>query len=411
MVKYKKLKNGLNLIVCEGGAISCSFSIMIGTGSINETDKLNGISHFVEHMNFKGNKKYSAYQISDIMESNGANFNAYTSAETTCFYAQTIKDSLEKTFSVMAECVFSSTYLSEELEKEKGVIIEEINMSEDSPDDVCYDLMMKAFYGETGYGRTILGSAKNVSSFDKQSVLKYLNDFYVAENTAISFAGNVTLDEAEKLVETYVLPLISDKAVKPTPTHNTACLNQKLVKNKDIEQVHFALSFPTFNYGNENKVISEIAVGVLGGGMSSRLFRKVREELGLAYSVYSFASRYKTAGNLNVYAGVNSSEYKRAFDAVVEVINDLKKNGATKEEVEKVKTGLKASTVYSQEKPLSLSQFYASHFLKTGNIYDFEERIKKIESVSTNDVLLEFQKLDFNLFSTAVVGKNVEKLI
>ena len=111
-------------------------------------------------MNFKGNKSYSAYDISDIMESNGANFNAYTSAETTCFYAQTISDSLEKTFSVMAESAFNSLYLKEEAEKEKSVIIEEINMSEDSPDDVCYDLIMKAYYGEDGYGRTILGSKK-----------------------------------------------------------------------------------------------------------------------------------------------------------------------------------------------------------------------------------------------------------
>lgn len=411
MVKYKKLDNGLNLIVCEGGAISCSFSIMIGTGSINETDKLNGISHFVEHMNFKGNSLYSAYEISDAMESQGANFNAYTSAESTCFYAQTIKDGLEKTFSVMSRCAFDSIYLQEEAEKEKAVIIEEINMSEDSPDDVCYDLMMKAYYGETGYGRTILGSAENVSLFTFDDVKKYLSDFYVAENVVVSFAGNITLKEAEDLVNKYLSPLVLKNKVKPTPKHNTVCLKQNLVKNKDIEQVHFALSFPTLSYGDENRAKSEIAVGVLGGGMSSRLFRKVREELGLAYSVYSFASRYKTAGNLNIYAGVNSNEYKKAFDAVLQVIKELKANSVTSQEVERVKTGLKASTVYAQEKPLSLSQFYASHFLKTGKIYDFEDRIKKIESVTVEDVLSEYQKLDFSNMSTAVVGKNVQKLI
>lgn len=410
MVKYKKYPNGLNLIVCEGGAISCSFSIMIGTGSINENEKTNGISHYIEHMNFKGNKTYSSYDISDIMESSGANFNAYTSLETTCFYAQTIVDSLEKTFQVMAEATFNSIYPSDEAEKEKAVIIEEINMSEDSPDDVCYDLIMKSYYGEDGYGRTILGSKENVSSFDKKAVKSYLNDFYVSENTVISFAGNVSLERADYLVQKYVMPIINKGSKKPTPKHNTECLRQNLVKIKDIEQAHIALAFPTYNYGDVNRVKNEIAVGVLGGGMSSRLFRKVREEMGLAYSVYSFASRYKTAGSVNVYAGVNLNEYKNAFSAVIDVINELKKSGVTESEVEKVKTQLKASTVYSQEKPLSLSQFYASNYLKTGKLYDFNQRIKQIENVTVSDVNNEFALFDEDVISTAVVGKNVEKL-
>ena len=410
MVKHKNYPNGLNLIVCEGGAISCSFSIMIGTGSINETDKTNGISHYIEHMNFKGSKKYSAYEISEIMDSHGANYNAYTSVENTCFYAQSIVESLEKTFSVMAESAFNSIYLDSEAEKEKGVIVEEINMSEDSPDDVCYDLMMKAFYGEDGYGRTILGSESNVNSFTKRDVKKYLKDYYVASNVVISFAGNITLDKADYLVNKYVMPLLNDSPKKSTPKHNVKCLKQNLVKIKDIEQVHIAISFPTYCYGDKDKVISEVSNGILGGGMSSRLFRKVREELGLAYSVYSFASRYKTAGSLNICAGVNSEEYKSAYQAVLEVINNLKKNGVYDYEVEKVKTGLKASTVYAQEKPLSLSQFYASHFLRTGKIYDFNERLLQIESVTVDKVNDEFNKLNNVNKSTAVVGKSVEKL-
>ena len=132
--------------------------------------------------------------------------------------------------------------------------------------------------------------------------------------------------------------------------------------------------------------------------------------MGLAYSVYSFASRYKTAGSVSVYAGVNLSEYKNAFDAILGVINELKRKGVTKSEVEKVKTQLKASTVYSQERPLGLSQFYASHYLKTGTIYDFNERIKQIESVSLDDVNNEFEKFNSLDVSTAVVGKNVERL-
>lgn len=410
MVKHKNYSNGLNLIVCEGGAISCSFSIMIGTGSVNETQKNNGISHYIEHMNFKGNSLYSSYEITDIMDSSGASYNAYTSVESTCFYAQTIVDSLEETFKIMAYSAFSSLYSDDEAKKEKGVIVEEINMSEDSPDDVCYDLMMKSFYGEDGYGRTILGPAENVLGFTLENVKDYLSNFYVAENVVISFAGNITLDRAEELVNKYIMPLLSLNKKAPTPKHNTLCLKQNLVKNKDIEQAHIAMSFPTYNYGDINKINSEIAVGVLGGGMSSRLFRKIREEMGLAYSVYSYASRYKTAGNINIYAGVNSSEYQNAFDEILKLIEDIKKNGVTQEEINKVKTGLKASTVYAQEKPLTLSQFYAAHFLKTQKIYDFEERIKSIESVNLSGVMEEFNKFDFSNMSTAVVGKDVTSL-
>ncbi|MBO7215327.1 MAG: insulinase family protein [Clostridia bacterium] len=410
MLKHKKYSNGLNLIVCEGGAISCSFSIMIGAGSVNETDSRNGISHYIEHMNFKGNKTYTTYDISDIMESNGANFNAYTSVETTCFYAQTIVDSLETTFSVISESVFNSLYLDEEAEKEKAVIIEEINMSEDSPDDVCYDLLMKSYYGDNGYGKTILGPANNVSSFTKDDVFSYLKDFYVAENIVITFAGNVTLEVADALVQKYVMPYINTGNKAEIPPHNVNCLCERLVKNKDIEQTHIALAFPTRTYGDSDKVVSEVANGVLGGGMSSRLFRKIRDEMGLAYSVYSYASRYKTAGNLNVYAGVNANEYKNAYTAILEVIKEVKKNGVTLAEVEKVKTQLKASTVYSQEKPLTLAQFYASNFLKTGKVYDFEQRLKSIESVTVDKVNEEINKLSESVMSTAVVGKNVDAL-
>ena len=410
MVKHKKYSNGLNLIVSEGGAISCSFSIMIGTGTINETDKTNGISHYIEHMNFKGNQKYSAYQITDIMESLGASYNAYTSMETTCFYAQTIKDSLEKTFEIMAESTFNSIYLDEEAKKEKNVIIEEINMSEDTPDDVCFDLMTKAYYGDNGYGRTILGTPANVSSFTKQDVLDYLADYYVAENVVVSFAGNVTLEEADNLVSKYVMPLLKCTPLSKTPPHNVKCLNQHLYKNKDIEQAHIALSFPSRVYGDEDRVISEITSSILGGGMSSRLFRKIRDELGLAYSVYSFSSRYKTTGTVSVYAGVNSEEYKNAYTSILEVIENLKKNGVTEAELDTVKMGMKVSTVFAQEKPLALSRFYATHFLKTGKIYDFEKRLEDIVRVTIDDVNREINTFTEENMASAVVGKSVEKL-
>lgn len=410
MDKIKKYDNGLTLIVSEGGALSCSFAIMVGTGSINETSKNNGISHYIEHMNFKGTEKYTFFDISEIMDTNGANFNAYTSTESTCYYAQTIKDSLERVFSLMSEMVFTSIYDDNEAKKEKDVIIEEIKMSEDTPEDVCADLAALAYFGDNGYGRTILGSTKNVSSFTRDDILSYLNDYYVAENIVITFAGNITLDECEKLIEKYVLPVIRVGKKAKTPEHNVINKRQFLAKNKDIEQVHFSLNFPSLSYVHQDRIKSEMAVNILGGGMSSRLFRKVREELGLAYSVYSYASRYKDAGVINICAGLNSEKVDVGFNAVMDTIDDLVKNGITDAEYVKVKNSLKASTVFSLEKPSSKVQLFSKYYLMTGKLYDFNDRIKALESVTKKDIEEISKELNKCDMSTAIVGKKVKPL-
>lgn len=410
MDKIKRYNNGLTLIVSEGGAISTSFAIMVGTGSINEEDNNNGISHYIEHMNFKGTDKYSSYDITNILDNCGANFNAYTSNETTCYYAHTIKDSLETSFSVMSNAVFCSTYLDEEATKEKKVIIEEINMSEDNPDEVCFDLSSVAFFGNDGYGRSILGSAKNVESFTKKDVLDYLDKFYTAENTVVVFSGNVTLEEGDKLVEKYVLPYVRERKTAQIPKHNVENKKQFLAKSKDVEQTHLCLSFPSVSYVSEDKIKSEMAVSILGGSMSSRLFRKIREELGLAYSVYAFASRYKDVGTINIYAGVNQDKAKYGFDAIIELIKEVNENGITKEEFLKVKNQLKSSTIFTTEKPASKAQILAKYYLMTGKLYDFDARIKDIDNVTVNDVIKYIKEFDPSNMSTAVVGRKVKPL-
>ncbi len=410
MDKIKKYSNNLTLIVSEGGALSSSFAIMIGTGSVNENAKNNGISHYIEHMNFKGTKNYTCYDISNIMEKAGANFNAYTGNEVTCYYAQTIAENLEKTFSIMSEAVFQSTYLDEEAEKEKNVIIEEINMSEDTPDDVCFELSSKAFFGDDGYGRTILGSVDNVSSFTKQNVLDYLNDNYVAENTVVTFAGNVTFEQAENLVEKYILPIVKVGKKADIPSHNIINKKQSLYKCKDVEQTHFCLSFPSVSYVSSERIKSEMAVGVLGGGMSSRLFRKIREELGLAYSVYSYTSRFNDVGTVNVYAGVNSDRLDDAFNGILETLEEFKKNGISDDEFEKIKNQLKSSTVFSLERPSSKVQLFSKYYLMTGKLYDFNERMLAIDKVNKEDVEKMAYEYDINNMATAVVGRNVKPL-
>ena len=410
MEKIKIYDNGLTLIVSEGGATSCSFAISIGTGSINETKKNNGISHYIEHMNFKGTAEHNSYEISNILDATGSSYNAYTGIDTTCFYAQTIVEELEKTFSIMSANVFRSVYNDEEAKREKGVIIEEINMSEDTPDDVCYDLTAKSFFGDGGYGQTVLGPSENIKSFTKSDILDYLKDYYVAENIVIAFAGNVSLSVADKLVLKYVMPYIKSTPLAKTPEHNIESMRNHLSAEKDIEQVHFCLAFPSKSYVDKEKVKSEIAISILGGGMSSRLFMKIREELGLAYSVYSFASRYKDVGTCGVYAGVNSTNYQMAFDGVLDVIKELKK-GVAESEIDKVKSQIKASTVFAFERPQTKVQIFSKHYLMTRTLYNPSQRLKDIEKVKKSDIDEVLNDFDFDKMSSAIVGKKVKPLI
>lgn len=410
MLKHKTYENGLNLIVKEGGAISCSFAIVVGTGSVNENAKNNGISHFLEHLAFKGTKNYTVLDIPEIMESAGVNFNAYTSNEITAYHAQTIKEQLEKSFSIMSEMAFSSIYPEEEVEKERGVIIEEINMGEDMPDDVCYELAQKAYFGANGYGRTILGPKKNIEKLGRQDFFDYLSDYYVAENTAISFVGNVTFEEADRLVQTYLMPIIKTGKKKKSPKINTTCKGEHLARNKDVEQVQLMLKFPAHSALSPKNIVNGTMCSVLGGGMSSRLFRKIREELGLAYSVGAYGSAYKHAGTVNIYAGVNPQKYLTAYDAIMSVIKDFQDKGVTEKELVKVKNQVKSSMIFSQERPQTLALLYARYYLIHGELYDFDKRLAEIDAITSLDINEEISMLSENLMASAVVGKDVKPL-
>ncbi|MBR5439550.1 MAG: insulinase family protein [Clostridia bacterium] len=406
----KKINDKLTVIVSEGDALSASFAIMVGTGSVNENDKTNGLSHFIEHMNFKGTNEMSAFDISNALEMCGANFNAYTGADVTCYYAQTLSENLEKAFSVFSSAVFKSIYPSAELEKEKNVILEEINMSLDSPEDVCYDLAALSYFGSNGYGRTILGSSENVKSFTKSDILNYLSKYYVAENICIAFTGNVSVDSCLELVSNYVVPYVSFEAKAKEEERNLINLKQNLFKDKDIEQAHFCLTFSSPNYLDKNRIASEIATTILGGGMSSRLFQKVREELGLSYSVYATSSRFKDVGTTSIYAGVNPTSVDDAYNAILEVVSNLVKSGISDDEFIKVKNQIKSSTVFSLERPMSKAQLFSKYYINTGKLYSVNERLAHLDLVSKSDVIDALSYFDVNNMSTAIVGKNVKPL-
>ena len=406
MVKQKTYANGLRMIVKRlDGVFSVSTGILVGAGSRYETPQNNGISHYIEHMTFKGTEKRNAFEISEAIDAIGGQINAFTTKETTCYYVKSTAEHTEEAVEVLADIFFNSTFSDEEAEREKGVIIEEINMTEDTPDDLCTDLLSEAHFGKTGLGATILGPAENVRSFAKKDVFDYMDKFYLPENVVICYAGNITFEQAEELTEKYFASSFARSGfVSPALSHDV--YYGSIVRKKDIEQAHICLAYKGCEYAGEYSDYFILLNAALGGGMSSLLFRKVREELGLAYSVYSYMSSYKDCGSLCVYAGVNPNKADVALDCILGEIKKFKRNGLSEKEFARAKEQIKGGFIFSQESNASQMLLYAKYLLYTGKVFSFEDKINGINAI-TREKLNAFitEKLDLERYSEAVVTK------
>lgn len=405
MVHFKQLDNGIRLIVKEmSGLMSVSMGIIVGTGACVESDAEDGISHFIEHMMFKGTKTRTAFQISDRMDAIGAQVNAFTAKDITCYYAKSTSNHAAEAFEILSDLFLNSVFPEDEMKREKGVVLEEISMNEDTPDDLCLDLLAKAFFGEENYGRNILGSKQNVSSFTRDDMRAYIGERYTADNIVISMAGNIDFSLAEKLAEEYFGGVPAATAA-PRPL-NVILKSDNLYKNKDIEQVHVAIAFPSMKRYEPLCDATQIMNAVFGGSMSSRLFQTVREKLGLAYTVYSYVTSYEKSGALSIYAGVNADSYQDSVDAIYDCINEMRKKNLTEDEFRRGKEQLLSSLVFAQESTSSQMLLYGKELIYSGKIYDFEDRVNKLNAVTLADV---FQAVEYNFDdkyrATALVGR------
>lgn len=408
MVHFKTLDNGIRLVVkCMEGLMSVSMGVLVGTGSYIESDEEDGISHFIEHMMFKGTKTRSAFDISDEMDRIGAQTNAFTGKDLTCYYAKSTTENAAKAFEILADIFLNSTFPEDEMVREKGVIIEEISMNEDTPDDLCLDMLSEAYYGREGYGRNILGPRANVTRFTKADVDKYMAARYTTDNIVIAMAGNIDIHLAEELAEKYFGELRATKRdERVVPVNLKHC---SFIRYKDIEQVHFALAFPSVKRYDRLFDATQVMNSVLGGSMSSRLFQTVREKLGLAYTVYSYGTAYAHSGTLVVYAGVNAENYMKSVEAVYKCIEDIKRKNISKEEFLRGKEQLKSSSIFAQESTSSQMLLYGKELLYSGRLYDFEERVAKVNAVTKDDVYEAIENnFDSSNMAASVVGK-VEK--
>ena len=417
MNEIYKFPSGLRLAYKYSPAVrSVGIAVMTAVGSGNETAKNNGISHFIEHMFFKGTKDRSAFDIVEYVDGIGAQINAFTSKQTTCFYTLSIDSEAENCIKILSEILFESTFDKEEMEREKGVVLEEISMCEDDNSDVVLDLLAEGYFGKNPLGRTILGERKNVKSFTRDDLVEYIGKNYCAESSVVSIVGNIPFDKAKSLTEKYFEGKFSSNCKRNWSDVRHDTQKSVLSKFKDIEQSNIAIGFPAFEYDSKLTMAESLVNTIVGGGMSSRLFQEVREKKGLAYNVYTYNSSYVNNGLLSLYIGTNVESVKKSVDCTLKLIEDLRKNGITQRELDRGIAQLKGSYVLGQESTGVMMRVNAKNVLFSDRIFDIDQKIKEIDNITlaqTKEVI--DYSYDLTKASLAYIGKepkcDVSKLI
>jgi len=361
--------------------------VFVKAGAVNEGDRNNGISHLIEHMLFKGTEKRTAFQIADDIDYIGAHINATTSKTATSYYTVSADTHAEECIGVLSDIFFNSVFDGEELAKEKSVIIEEINMCEDSPEDVASDLMFTAYFGKHPLARTILGGKKNVKAINIKDIRAYMAERYTAESTVISIAGHMSLADADRLVRKYFVDLYPERAfVNSVPEAHTPVATS-LFKKKDIEQTNICIAFPSYKFRHGQEMSAYVLNNIFGGGMSSRLFQRIREKMGLAYSVYSYVSSYAAEGLMSMYIGTNPEQASDAVSAAGEEIRRLLKDGITDREFVSGKEQLRGSLILGQESTVALMRMGAKYLLGNNEEFDIDKMLTEIDNVSVDGIM------------------------
>ncbi|OOM72319.1 protease 3 precursor [Clostridium puniceum] len=403
------LKNGLRIVTEKIEYLnSISVGVMVQNGSRNENLEFNGISHFIEHMFFKGTDKRTSKGIMEEIENVGGQINAFTSKEATCYYIKALSTHLDLSLDVLSDIMLNAKFDPEEIEKEKGVVIEEINMSEDSPEDVLDDVHSKACFGKGALGYPILGTIPLVKSFTREKILDFISDKYTPYNSVISVCGKFDDKELEDLINKYFGSWKSKNEYKPQYAETPIHIDSAYAK-KEIEQLHISLGLEGLPYGDENNYALVLLNNIFGGGASSILFQKVREELGLCYSIASYLQPFQGVGTLNIYAGLNRNYGEKALEVIDKEIDLFGKNGITKEQLEINKEKIKANYILGLESTSSRMFSNAKTYLFRNKIKTQEDVIKKIDEINEDNIQYVLDKcFKRGVLNTAYVGQEVE---
>lgn len=406
MIKKYTCQNGVRIVLEQIPTVrSVAIGVWIGTGSRNENPENNGISHFLEHMFFKGTKTRSAREIAESFDSIGGQVNAFTSKEYTCYYAKVLDNHAQYALEVLADMFFNSTFDSEELNKEKNVVNEEIKMYEDTPDDIVHDLLSQAVYGDHPLGYPILGTEETLQSFTGEKLEQYMHDTYRPENVVISIAGNVPesfINNAEKFFGSYEAS--KEKMEYEKPTFHATQASRK----KETEQAHLCLGFEGLQIGHSDVYSLIVLNNVLGGSMSSRLFQEVREQRGLAYSVFSYHSAYRDSGMVTIYGGTGANQLGVLYETIQDTLGKLRADGITEKELNNSKEQLKGSLMLSLESTNSRMSRNGKNELLLRRHRSLDEIVEQIDQVTKDSVDGMANKIFTDKYSVSLISPNGE---
>ncbi len=401
------LDNGMRVITQDMPALeTASVGVWVDAGARSETPQLNGISHLLEHMAFKGTKRRDARAIAEEIEAVGGHLNAYTSREHTAYFAKILRQDVPLAIDLLADILCNSVFRDDELERERAVVIQEIGQADDTPDDVVFDYFQATAYPDQPLGRPVLGSSDGVAALTRDALRGYLGRHYTADRMVLSAAGRLDHDAVVALAASAFDGLATEPAPAFDPARYQGGDNRK---SRDLEQVHLLMGFDGVAYGDDDFYPTQLLSTLLGGGMSSRLFQEVREKRGLAYSVFSFASSYVDGGLFAVYAGSGEAESAELVDVVCDQVRDVAER-VGEDEVARARAQIKAGLLMSLESSSARSEQLARQMLIFGRYVPTAEIIEKIEAVDTNRVSAAMRRLLANGAPTVAALGPVSKV-
>lgn len=389
-VSLTRLANGLQVLTDTMRTVeTVSLGAWVDVGTRHETPDINGISHLLEHMAFKGTERRSAQQIAEEIENVGGHLNAYTSREHTAYYAKVLKDDAPLAVDIIADILQHSSFDHEELQREQSVVVQEINQAEDTPDDIIFDHFQSTAYPDQALGRPVLGLPDIVRSIQAPTLKAFMKDRYTTGSMVVTAAGNIDHDAFVKMVEQQ----FTDLTVGPMQIPQAADYKGGDRRcARDLEQVHMVLGYDGVAYDDPLFYAAAVLATLLGGGMSSRLFQEIREKRGLVYSIYSYASSYTDGGLFSVYAGTGENEVAEMVPVVCQQIRQIS-DGLSEDELARARAQLKAGILMGLESTSNRCEQAARQIMAYGRLLSSEELVEAIEGVTADSVIAAANKI------------------
>ncbi|MDD4237187.1 MAG: pitrilysin family protein [Desulfotomaculaceae bacterium] len=382
---------------------SVAVGFFVDVGSRDEDNEVSGVSHFIEHLMFKGTKRRTAKDIAETLDAVGGQLNAFTTKEFTCYYARVLDEHFDLAVDLLSDMFFDSKFELQDIDRERNVILEEIKMYEDAPDELVHDIFAGSMWKSHALGRPIIGTADVIAGLSRDKIMDYYHKYYNPSKLTVAVAGNIDHER----VMNKLRPILEAKQGNPTVRRMTtpAPHREVICRSKETEQVHLCIGTPGLKLNDDSIYVFQVVNTILGGGLSSRLFQEIREQRGLVYTVYSYHTSYHDAGLFCVYAGLSKENIDEVMELILKQVRDVQVNGVKKEELQRAKDQLKGNLLLSLENVNTRMSRLGKSQLYLGKVIPPEEIVKLVNKVTADDIQeLSRQMLKPENFSLAAIG-------